>query len=95
MPTRPSPERAEILGLEALAWLAARPGDLDMFLRESGVSGTALREAAGSPGLAVAVLDFLLAREALLAEFCENNGTGAAELHQARHALAPDTGWSA
>jgi hypothetical protein len=85
-----SPQRAEILGLEALAWLAAEPDALDRFLAGSGVSGAELRGAAGSPDLAIALLDFLLANEPLLLAFCEASGSNAASLHHARQLLQPD-----
>lgn len=87
-----SPERAEILGLEALAWLVAEPDALARFLAASGVSGAELREAAGSPDLSVALFDFLLANETLLLAFCETNGSDVASLHRARRALQPEAG---
>ena len=90
MPHALSPERAEILGLEALAWLAAGPEALQRFLAASGVSGDDLRAAAGRPDLAVAILDFLLAHEDLLMSFCETTGTSATLLHQARRQLEPE-----
>jgi hypothetical protein len=90
MPHALSPERAEILGLEALAWLAAGPEALARFQAASGVGGADLRQAAGSPGLTVAVLDFLLAHEDLLLGFCQSSGTNAALLHRARALLAPE-----
>lgn len=85
-----SPERAEILALEALAWLAADEGGITRFLAASGVDAADLRQAAGSPGLAVAVLNFLLSHEDLLLTFCENTGTSAMTLHRARHLLEPE-----
>jgi hypothetical protein len=90
MPHALSPERAEILGLEALAWLAASPEALERFLKASGVSGADLRAAAGSSGLTVAVIDFLLAHEDLLLGFCESSGTDASLLNRARHTLEPE-----
>jgi Protein of unknown function (DUF3572) len=90
MPPALSPERAEILGLEALGWLAASPDGLTRFLAASGISGADLLEAAGSPGLTVAVLDFLLAHEDLLLGFCESTGTATGLLHRARHLLEPE-----
>ena len=92
MPHSMSPERAEILGLEALTWLVAEPDALARFLAGSGVSGADLRESAGSPELTVAVLDFLLANEALLLGFCKASGSNVASLHHARHMLQPEAG---
>jgi hypothetical protein len=81
------PQRAEILGLEALTWLVSDEGGIARFLAASGVSEGDLRDAAGSTGLTVAIFDFLLAHEDLLLAFCESTGTAAADLHRARHAL--------
>jgi hypothetical protein len=92
MPPLVSPERAEILGLNALAWLAGEPDALAQFLKLSGISGKDLRDAAGSTGLTIAVMDFLLAHENLLLVFCEASGTGAAELLTARRVLEPEHG---
>jgi hypothetical protein len=91
MPHALSPERAEILGLEALGWLVASPDGLARFLAASGVAGDDLREAAGSPGLTVAILDFFLAHEDILLDFCQTTGTNIALLHQARRVLEPET----
>jgi hypothetical protein len=85
-----SPKRAEILGLEALTWVVAEPDALARFLAGSGVSGVDLREAAGSPDLTVALLDFLLANETLLLAFCEASGSDVASLHRARRLLQPE-----
>jgi hypothetical protein len=90
MPHALSPERAEILGLQALAWLVSSPQACERFLAASGVSGADLREAAGSPGLAVAIFDFLLIHEDLLMDFCESSSTNATLLHRARRMLAPE-----
>ena len=90
MPSVLSPERAEILTLEALGWLAAEEGRITPFLEASGISGAELREAAGSPGLCVAILDFLLGHEHLLLAFCQDSGTEPMLLHRARHALQPE-----
>ena len=89
MPQPMSPQRAEILGLEALAWLVSDEGGIARFLAASGVSQGDLRDAAGSPGLTVAIFDFLLSHEDLLLAFCDGTGTSTADLHRARHALGP------
>ena len=85
-----SPERAEILGFDALAWLAAQPEGMARFLEASGVSGAELREAAGSPGLGVTIFDFLLFHEPLLLEFCQTSGIDPALIHRARRLLQPE-----
>jgi len=90
MPHALSPERAEILGLQALAWLVSSPQACERFLAASGVSGADLRDAAGSPGLTVAIFDFLLLHEDLLMGFCETSSTNVALIHRARRLLAPE-----
>ena len=87
MKNRITPERAEILALEALAWLAGRPDDIGRFLNVSGLGAADLRQAVGRPDLQGAVLDFLLINEPLLLDFCRDASTSAQSVHVARHAL--------
>jgi Protein of unknown function (DUF3572) len=87
MKNRITPERAEILALEALAWLAGRPDDIGRFLNVSGLGAADLRQAVGRPDLLGAVLDFLLTNEPLLLDFCRDASTSAQSVHMARHAL--------
>ena len=82
-----TPEKAEILAFETLGWLAGEPDELQKFLNLSGLDGTALRDAAGSPELNVAILDYLLAQEELLLRFCEAAEAKPRDLHLARHVL--------
>ena len=91
MPHAMSPERAEILGLEALSWLVGDPEALEKFLAASGVSGDELRDAAGSPELTVAILDFLLAHEPILLAFCKAGGSDSQSVHRARQTLQPES----
>jgi hypothetical protein len=87
MTDRITPEKAEILALEALGWLAGRPEDIDRFLATSGLTVDDLRHAAGEPGLLGSVLDFFLANEPLLLEFCESASISFQAVHVARHRL--------
>jgi len=82
-----TPENAEILALEGLGWLAGEEDGFQMFMEQSGVDPAQLRDAAGSPGMGVAVLDFLLGHEDLLLRFCESAGIEPKMLHLARHQL--------
>jgi hypothetical protein len=82
-----TPENAEILALEGLGWLAGDQEAIQRFLDVSGSDGADLRAAAGSPGTAVAVLDFLLANEELLVRFCDDAEVKAKDVHLARHVL--------
>jgi hypothetical protein len=82
-----SPERAEILALEALAWLAARPDDIGRFLTTSGLGEEELRRAAGDRELLGSLLGFLLQNEALLLEFCQDASIEPKSIHTALHRI--------
>ena len=85
-----TPENAEILALDGLGWLAGDEDGIQRFLTQSGIDPAALRDAAASPGMGVAVLDFLLGNEDLLLRFCESTAVSPKQLHLARHKLAKD-----
>ena len=85
-----TPEKAEILALECLGWLAGDPDSIQRFLDLSGTSAADLRAAAGEPGTCLAVLDFLLGNEELLLKFCESTGLDPRQVNAARHALGRD-----
>jgi hypothetical protein len=82
-----TPERAEILALESLGWLAGEDNALERFLNQSGIDAASLRQAAGSREMSVAVLDFLLGNEELLLQFCESASVAPKQMHLARHVL--------
>jgi hypothetical protein len=84
-----TPENAEILALQGLAWLAGEPEQLQRFLNLSGLDVDQLRQAAGTMPLNVAILDFLLGHEPDLLRFCESTGVDPADPARARRALAP------
>jgi hypothetical protein len=86
-----TPENAEILALEGLGWLAGDEDGLQRFLDQSGTDAEALRLAAGTPAMGVAILDFLLAHEDLLLRFCESTTISPRDLHLARHRLGGDS----
>ena len=87
MKDRLTPERAEILALEALGWVAGQPEAINQFLTASGLEVADLRRAAGNRDLLGSVLDFLLRNEPLLLNFCENISTSAKAVHDARRQL--------
>ena len=82
-----TPEKAEILALEALGWLAAEPDAIGRLMEQSGTDAPSLRQSAGTPEMAVAVLDFLLADDALLLRFCDHADVTPRDIHLARHRL--------
>jgi hypothetical protein len=81
-PRKPS-ENAEILALEALGWLAGHEGGLERFLAATGSDLASLKAAAGNPGTARALLDFLLMNEDLLLAFCDATQTRPQAIHAA------------
>ena len=80
-------EKAEILALQGLGWLAGDEDGLQRFLNLSGLDAGSLRASAGSADMNVAVLDFLLAHEDLLLRFCETAAISPTDMHQARYRL--------
>jgi hypothetical protein len=84
----PKPDQAAIAALKALAWLANQPAGLDPFLTASGAEPSSLRARADEPEFLCSVLDFLLANERLLTEFCGETSIPAPAVHAARRVLA-------
>jgi hypothetical protein len=70
-----------------LTFLAQTQEDLDRFVALSGVTPDDLRERLGDPEILAAVLDFLLADDARITAFCEEEGIDPKTLHAARMAL--------
>jgi hypothetical protein len=85
-------ERAEVLGLEALAFLAGDPARLGRFLALTGADPAELKAAAGEPRTLLAVLEFLLADESLLLVFAAEAGIDPAGAGAARDLLARAAG---
>lgn len=83
-----TPEKAEILALDALAWLAGEEDGLPRFLAQSGIDSDALRAGAGSLEMGAAVLEFLLGHEELLLRFCESADLSPKLIHDGLRALS-------
>ncbi|MEZ5796332.1 MAG: DUF3572 domain-containing protein [Paracoccaceae bacterium] len=67
-------ESAQTLALQALGWLAGQDEAFMAFLSVSGTDAAGIRARAAEPELLGAVLDFLLADEQLLMQFCAAAG---------------------
>lgn len=67
-----TPNDAEAVALSALAWLAADPDRLSLFLAETGLDLDALRSRAADLDFLAGVLDFLLADEGRVTGFAES-----------------------
>jgi len=63
-------EQAENIAISALAYIAGSEELLPRFLGISGISAPEIRQAARSPGFLAGVLQFILAHEPTLLDFC-------------------------
>ena len=86
-PGSPSPETAELLAIQALAFIAQEPERLNGFLSVTGIELGAIRNAASEPGFLGGVLEHMLGDESLLIAFAEAAGIDPAEVARARQAL--------
>lgn len=81
-----SADRAEIVAIGALAWLA-EADLLDAFQSTTGADADAIRRAAGDPDFLGAVLDFVLMDDAWVQRFCQSRDLPYDTLLAARAAL--------
>jgi hypothetical protein len=82
-----SHDQAEIIGLQAVAWLAANDDLLPVFMGASGVSEADLRENLTDPAFQGSVLDFLLMDDVWIIAFCDAQGLAYDVPMQARAVL--------
>jgi hypothetical protein len=89
MPKRPphSPETAEMLAVQALAFIAEDDSRLSGFIASTGIAAESIRDAAREPNFLAGVLEHILADEKLLVAFADSAGTDPAEVARARQAL--------
>ena len=84
---RPTREAAEMLAIQALAFIAEEPERMGAFLGATGIAPEAIRGAARSGDFLAGVLEHILADESLLLGFAESVGRDPAEIARARGAL--------
>ena len=82
-----SRDTAEMLAIQALAFIAAEPERLARFLGMSGIAPADIRAAAREPAFLAGVLEHMLAEESLLIAFAEGAGVDPGEIARARSAL--------
>jgi hypothetical protein len=89
MPKRPpySPETAEVLAVQALAFIAEDDSRLSGFIASTGIAVQSIRAAAREPNFLAGVLEHILADESLLIAFADSAGIDPAEVARARQAL--------
>jgi hypothetical protein len=80
-------EAAESLAIQAVTFIANEPERIGRFLAITGVGPGHLRTAAREAGFLVAVLDHVLADEALIAEFSASAGIDPSDVGRARAAI--------
>ena len=80
-------EAAEMLAIQALAFIAEDPGQLTRFLGMTGIEAGKIRAAAREEGFLAAVLEHMLADENLLIRFAESAGVDPAAIARASDAL--------
>lgn len=82
-----SPENAQTVALQALAWLVANEELLPVFMGATGAGADDLRARAGEPEFLSSVLDFLMMDDAWVVAFCDTQGVAYEVPMQARMSL--------
>jgi hypothetical protein len=85
--SRLNKEAAEMLAVQALAFIGEEPRRLAAFLQSSGLAIEQIRDAAQEPGFLVGVLEHMLGDESLLLAFAASAGADPAAIEHARAAL--------
>lgn len=80
-------EQAQVIGLQALSWLAGNDELCPVFLGATGGSVDDLRAGATDPAFLAAVLEFVTMDDAWVIEFCESIGLSYDKPLRARYAL--------
>ena len=80
-------EQAEIIALNALAYLAGQEEAMTRFAALSGVALADIQARADDPEMLAGVLDFLLSDDALVTEFCQTHDLSPELPQTARQAL--------
>jgi hypothetical protein len=86
-PALASREAAEMLAIQALAFIAEDPERMAGFLSVTGIAPDAIRAAAREPDFLAGVLEHMLGNESLLIAFADSAGIDPAGIARARHAL--------
>jgi hypothetical protein len=81
-------DQAEALAISALAFLAAEPERLGVFLALSGIGPESIRAAASEPHFLAGVLDHVACDERLLVAFAAEAGIDPADVGHAQMVLA-------
>ncbi|WP_169544817.1 DUF3572 domain-containing protein [Sneathiella aquimaris] len=77
-------ELAEITALQAVAYILGQEKQRDWLMNETGLSPSDFIQSADSPEILAGVLDFLLAHEEMLIDFCSAQNIDPAQPAKAR-----------
>jgi hypothetical protein len=80
-------EAAEMLAVQALAFIAQDADRLGRFLAITGIGPMDIRDAAAEPNFLAGVLDYVAGDEGMLLAFAKQEGLDPAQLSRARNAL--------
>jgi hypothetical protein len=84
----PSRETAEMLAIQALAFIAEEPERMAGFLSATGIEPAAVRDAAREPDFLAGVLEHMIGDENLLIAFADSAGLDPAEIARAHDTLS-------
>ncbi|WP_333712467.1 DUF3572 domain-containing protein [Yoonia sp.] len=89
-------DRAEIIALQALAWLVGNDALCPVFLGATGGSEQDLRARAADPDFQASVLEFITMDDAWVVAFCDSVGLAYDQPLRARYALpgAEQVSWT-
>jgi len=82
-----SQQTAEMLAVQALAFIAEDDSRMSGFVASTGIAVESIRAAAREPNFLAGVLEHILAEENLLIAFADSAGIDPAEVARARQAL--------
>ena len=80
-------ERAQTIGLQALAWLVGNDDLLPGFMGATGTAEADLRARAGDPVFLASVLDYVTMDDNWVIAFCDATGLTYTDPLTARHAM--------
>jgi hypothetical protein len=80
-------QKAEMLAVQALAFIAEDDGRLVNFIASTGIAMQSIRDAAREPNFLVGVLEHILADENLLIAFADNVAIDPTDVARARQTL--------
>jgi len=84
---QPSRKTAEMLAIQALAFIAEEPDRLGLFIAATGIAPDQIRNAAGAPDFLAGVIEHMLGDENLLVAFASSAGIDPAEIARAHSVL--------